>query len=325
MILVADIGGTHSRLGLVEELKPDPVLVQSATFPSREFFRFEDILEQFFASRSQRVSGACLAVAGPVRGGQVRITNLSWNIDADSIRSRLRCDWVRLMNDLEAGAWTIPSLPASSLAVLNPGEPVPGNQAVISAGTGLGEAFLFWDGAVHHPSPSEGSHADFGARSDLEADLARFLRPQFGHVSYERVVSGLGLKHIYEFLRGRTRKAEPAWLSEELTSRDPAVVISEAALSGKSTIADLALDLFVSIYGAEAGNLALKTMAVGGVFLCGSLALAILPRLEQGGFMAAFTDKGRFAEMMSKIPVKVILDPLVGLKGAARAGLQQPP
>lgn len=324
MILVADIGGTHARLGLVEGREDEPVIVQSATFPSREFFRFEDILEQFFASRSQRVSGACLAVAGPVRGDQVRTTNLSWNIDSASIQSQLKCDWVRLINDLEAVAWAIPSLGPHSLAVLNAGEPQPGNQAVISAGTGLGEAFLFWDGTAHHPSPSEGSHADFAGRSDLEMELGKYLRLRFGHVSYERVVSGEGLQNIYQFLRERGRRAEPAWLLVEMASKDPAAVISEAALNGKSQTAILALDLFVSIYGAEAGNLALKTMAVGGVFLAGGIAPAILPRLQQGPFLAAFADKGRFTEMMRRIPVRVILDPLAGLRGAARLGLRPP-
>jgi glucokinase len=244
---------------------------------------------------------------------------LAWVVDARLVAGELGLQAVGLINDLEANAWGIGVLERDDLAVLNAGAPdAEGNQAIISAGTGLGEAGLAWDGTQHRPFATEGGHSDFAPRNHLEMELLDYLLKQFRRVSYERVVSGPGLLNIYRFLRDTGRGEEPAWLAEKLRDQDPGAVVSQAALDGKSDLCVQALDLFVSLYGAEAGNLALKLLATGGVYLGGGIAPKIISKLQDSIFLNAFTAKGRLKPLLQAMPVRVILNDRTALLGAAR-------
>ena len=303
MILAGDIGGTSARLALVDGDVREPAALE--IYRSREHTGLEEMVAAFLADHPAEVKGACFGVAGPVRGGRcVDTTNLAWPVEGDVLARTIGISAVSLLNDLEANAWGIEALGPDDVAVLNDGDPgATGNAAVCSAGTGLGEAGLYWDGERHRPFACEGGHTDFAPRSELEVALWRDLVREFGHVSYERVCSGMGLVHLYTFLAGGCELSGPE--------------ISQAALEGSDETAVQALDLMVSIYGAEAGNLALKVMATGGVYLGGGIPPRILPKLEDGAFMRAFTDKGRFAPLLSRIPVRVILNDRTALMGAA--------
>jgi glucokinase len=278
------------------------------------------MLEAFLAEHTAEIEGACFGVAGPVRDGEcAETTNLAWPVSGPSVARLLGLPRVGLLNDLEANAWGIAALQPDDFGVLNRGDPAArGNAAVISAGTGLGEAGLCWDGQAHRPFATEGGHVDFAPRSELEVELWRFLLPEHGHVSYERVCSGMGLVNIERFLRAHTGVARPAWLEEEMAAGDTAAAVSRAGLERRDALCSQALDLFVEIYGAAAGNLALKLMAVGGIYLGGGIAPKILARLRDGRFMDAFADKGRFRELLERVPVRVILNDRTALLGAAR-------
>jgi glucokinase len=318
MILAGDIGGTSTRLALADVEGGALRLTAEERFPSREHSGLGEIVAKFMAARTTAIECACFGIAGPVRDGRVETPNLPWVIEAASLRAQLRDVPVRLLNDLEANACGVFTLGESDFAGLNTGRPaMNGNAAIISAGTGLGEAGYHWDGLALQPFASEGGHADFAPRNELQVDLWRWLHARYGHVSYERVVSGPGLVNIYAFLRDTARADEPAWLKAEINAGDAAAAISKAALAEASDLAVRALDLFVALYGAEAGNLALKTMATRAVFLGGGIAPKILPRLRRPGFMEAFTDKGRFKAFMEAIPVQVILNDRTALRGAA--------
>ena len=319
MILAGDIGGTSTRIALAHvegrTLSLDPV----ERYASREHPGLGEIVSDFLARHPAPVDRACFGIAGPVRSGRVETPNLPWIIEAAALSRVLRSAPVKLINDLEANAYGVFTLGPDDFEVLNAGDPAPdGNAAILSAGTGLGEAGYHGDGRELHPFASEGGHADFAARSDLEIELFRWLLPRFGgHVSYERVLSGPGLVNVYTFLRDTGRGEEPSKLSEEMRTGDPAAAISTAALRATSPLAVAALDLFVSILGAEAGNLALKMKATRGIYLGGGIAPKILPRLKRSGFLEAFVDKGRFRAFMEAIPVKVILNEHTALRGAA--------
>ncbi|MFQ5877453.1 MAG: glucokinase, partial [Acidobacteriota bacterium] len=290
MILAGDIGGTKTCLALFKGRPGSLALVAEETFASREFAGLGAIARRFLSSRGKaRVDRACFGVAGPVKEGRSRTTNLPWVVDASRLARELAIPSVIVINDLEASAHGIAELRPSDLAVLARGaRGRDGHAAIISAGTGLGEAGLIWDGRRHRPVASEGGHASFAPGSDLEMELLRHLRGRYGHVSWERVLSGPGLHNIYLFLRDTERGAEPAWLAEEVRRGDPAAVISLAALEGRSQLCSDALDLFVGLYGAEAGNLALKMMATAGVYLGGGIAPKILQRLKGQQFLRAF-------------------------------------
>ncbi|MGB9880643.1 MAG: glucokinase, partial [Anaerolineae bacterium] len=297
-----------------------------ATFPSARYPHLEAIVREFLSQVDVPVEHACFGVAGPVVGGRSEITNLSWIIDGRELQKALNLSSVRLLNDLEAIAWAIPLLEPKDLHTLNAGQPIAGGAiAVIAPGTGLGEAFLTWDGTRYRPHATEGGHADFAPTDERQIGLLRYLIERFGHVSCERVCSGLGLPNIYAYLKDSGYAPEPPWLAEKLAAaEDPTPVIVNAALSGEER-ADLCvatLDMFVSILGAEAGNLALKTLATAGVYLGGGIPPRILSALEDGRFMRAFCAKGRHSELMARIPVHVILNPKVALMGAARYGLE---
>ena len=252
------------------------------------------------------------------------MTNLKWELDEKALVKTTGAKQVKLLNDLEATAYGMLHLGPDELKPLNPeGQKHMGNVAVIAAGTGLGEAILFWDGSEYLPSASEGGHSDFAPRTDLEIELLRYLRTRLkGRVSYERVLSGPGLLNIYHFLRDTGHGAEPDWLAEKLKSGDPSATISKLGLTGEEPLCTEALDLFSSIYGAEAGNLALKCLSVGGVFVGGGIAPKILPALERGAFLQSFSDKGRFSPLLKGMELKVSLNPRAALLGAAHYGLR---
>ncbi|MFN7941857.1 MAG: glucokinase [Thermoanaerobaculia bacterium] len=317
MILAADIGGTKTTVAAFAlDLARDSALVVS--YPSREHAGFGEILDDFLARHRPAVEAACVGVAGPVEENRCRATNLPWVVDGDELARRLGLARVRLLNDLEAVAHGIAVLGPEDWLELAPGAPgAGGNRAVIAAGTGLGEAGLFWDGREHHPFATEGGHADFAPRDELEADLLAFLRREHGRVSWERVLSGPGIANLYRFLRDERGEPEPAWLAAEVAAGDAAEVISRHAADGTSPLCVRALDLFVKLYGAEAGNLALQMMASGGLYVAGGIAPKNLDRMRSGAFLAAFRDKGRMRPLLKAMPVRLVLEERVGLLGAA--------
>ncbi len=317
VILTGDIGGTHSRIGIYR-IAPNHSYqsIKERIFPSKQYRGLEEMLQEVLKGCG-RLDGACLGVAAPIVGNRVKLTNLPWVIDQKKLQKRLGVKRFSLINDLVANAYGLRMLKKKDLVVLNQGKKRRGNVALISAGTGLGEAILFWDGRNFHPSPSEGGHVEFGPRSPLEMELLEYLLDRFDHVSYERILTGEGLFRIYQFL-SEVKKLEkdPPWLLEKMERGDPASVISQAARDRESGLCMMALDLFSSIYGAEAGNLALKALAIGGVYIGGGIAPRILWKLREGTFMDAFKEKGRYSRMMEEIPVKVILNERAGLLGA---------
>jgi glucokinase len=319
MILAGDIGGTSARLALFDVRDGRPFSLVEQTYPSREYKGLNEIVSIFAGSSGQKVRAACFGIAGPVQDGRVVTPNLAWVVDSRTLARELDLPSVKLLNDLEANAYGIAALEPQDFVTLNPGAGgATGNAAVISVGTGLGEAGLFWNGTGHQPFACEGGHADFAPRDEFEAELLLWLQAKYGHVSYERVLSGPGLLSIYEFLRDTSKGAEPVELREALRRGDGPAAISAAGLDGRHELCVRALDLFVSFYGAEAGNLALKTMATGGVFVGGGIAPRILEKLKSPVFMAAFTGKGRMKPLLEAMPVRVIMKDTAALLGAAR-------
>lgn len=322
MILAGDIGGTHTRLALFEAKGERLKLVVEQTFPSRERRGLDEIVRDFLTDHEVKVERACFGVAGAVRGGVGKTSNLPWVVDAGELAKLLGIARVALINDLEANAYGLAELEARDFAVIKEGAPdAEGNAAVISAGTGLGEAGLHFEGKNRRPVTSEGGHADFAPRNELEIELLRYLLTKYEHVSYERVLSGPGLLNIYKFLRDTGRAEEPAWLAEEMRSLDPPAVIAQTALDEKSELCAQALEMFASIYGAEAGNLALKVMATGGVFLGGGIAPKIVKKLKDKVLVEAFISKGRMKPLLEAIPVRVIMNDCTALLGAAQSAL----
>jgi glucokinase len=319
LILAGDIGGTKTRLAIFSLDGDKLKAVVENTFSSKQYSGLESVLQEFLSDRDGSVGSACFGVAGPVVDASVKTPNLPWFIDGRQLSKMLNTPAVGLLNDLEAAALGIFTLEPHDFIPLKPGSAQrPANKALIAAGTGLGEAIIYDDGRQYHPIASEGGHADFAPRDDLEIELLRYLMRKFGHVSYERVVSGPGIANVYEFLRESGRYNEPSWFKEKLAaSADPSALISQAALAGEPEICVKALDIFVSVYGAEAGNLALRAKAMGGVYIGGGIAPKIQSKLRDGSFMRAFVEKGRYKEFVSTIPVYLILNEKTALQGAA--------
>ena len=319
MILAGDIGGTHARLAFFDVTDGHFRLVSASVYPSREYAGLDQIVAKFVEASSLRPDAACFGIAGPVRGERVQTSNLPWIIESQRLADELNIKKAVLINDLEASAWGIAALDGNDVVALNQvqGNPV-GNQAVISAGTGLGEAGMYWDGSQYHVFACEGGHADFAPRNELETELLGYLQSRYGHVSYERVASGPGLINVFHFLCDSGRGTAPQWLANEMSNGDPAAAISRAGVAGKCPLCEQAVDIFVSVYAAEAGNLALKLMATGGVYLGGGISPKMLPKLTQPQFMQVFTDKGRLRDLMESIPVRVIVNDQAALLGAAR-------
>lgn len=318
MILAGDIGGTKTNLAYFDVEKGKLVVRQAKSYPSQEFPSLAAILKEFRKENAGSLNGAAFGIAGPVVDGHCRLTNLSWEIDRDELRKELGIPTVELINDLQATAYGTLHLAENEKLMLQTGRPqANGAIAVIAAGTGLGEGALIWDGKGYRAVASEGGHADFSPRNELEAALLLFLAKKYGHVSWERILSGPGIISLYEFLAAHDGTAAPRWLTEAFAREDPAAVISKAGIEGKDPTCVKALDLFVSLYGAEAGNLFLKFLGTGGVFIGGGIAPKILAKMKDGLFVQNFRAKGRFDKMLGEIPISVILNDRIALVGAA--------
>jgi len=323
MILAGDIGGTNARLAYFQAQNGHLRLISERVFPSREHHELGEIVSQFLKDSGTRPEVACFGIAGPVRNGRVETSNLPWVIEQSKLAMQIELPATLLINDLEASAWGIGGLSANDLVPLNQiSGPAAGNQAVIAAGTGLGQAGMFWDGTRHHVFACEGGHCDFAPQSDLQIELLRFLQARFGHVSYERILSGPGLVNVYEFLRDARHEKETPEVAAQMQTDDAAAAISRAALAGSCPLSEKSLDLWIAVYGAEASNLALKVMATGGLFLTGGISPKILAKLHGPTFMQAFLDKGRLRPLVESIPVQVVTNQNAGLLGAARCGAQ---
>jgi glucokinase len=317
VILAGDIGGTKTVLALCDDAL---AIVRQEVYPCADYPSLEAILDRFVQPDERgRLGAACFGVAGPVVGATAKITNLTWTIDADRIARQLGGVPVALLNDLQATALGTLVLPDTAFAVLQPGpRAADATIAVLAPGTGLGEAMLVATGGVYRALPSEGGHADFAPGSDEEIELLRYLRGVHGpHVSYERVLSGAGLGDLYSFVRHATGSAEPAWLSQEIAGHDRNAVISRVGLEGRDPACTRALELFVEILGAEAGNMALRGLATGGVVIGGGIPPKILPALQHPRFTERFNAKGRFSAWTRGLPVRVALEPRAALFGAA--------
>ncbi len=324
MILAGDVGGTKTLLALFDP-GPPLRLARLETYRSAAYESLEAMVDAFLRGGGAPPAAAAFGVAGPIVGQAAVLPNLAWAVDAARLAARLALPAVTIVNDLEASAWALEALAPAGAVTLLPGAPAAvGHQAVISAGTGLGEAVLLRDGALRIPVPTEAGHADFAPRTDLEIELLRWLRDRFGRVSWERIVSGPGIANVHAFLAEAGRGAEPAPVAEAIrAAADPAAEIASAALGGRSERCALALDVFAGAYGAEAGNLALRALATGGVFLGGGVAPKLLPWLRREPFRRAFLDKGRLSSLVAATPVKVILDERAGLLGAARRAAEE--
>ena len=327
MLLAGDVGGTKTRLAIFSPEKGPLEPLQEATFRSRDYPSLRSIVAEFLDEVRVPVERASIGVAGPVINDRVSTTNLAWRIDARELQTDFDLESVRLLNDLAAIAQAVPRLTPDYLYALNEGKPVSGGTiGVIAPGTGLGEAFLAWDGGRYRTHASEGGHVDFGPTDDLQLELLAFMRRRRDHVSYERVCSGLGIPNLFAFVTESGRAEKPGWLAEQLAAAaDPTPVIVTAAMDEERPCRACVetLNLFISILGAEAGNLALKVMATGGIYIGGGIPPRILGPLGEPRFMEAFVDKGRFCDLMADIPVHVILDPKVALLGAACYGFDE--
>jgi len=321
MILAGDVGGTKVHLALYNFEAGRLVPVRDHKFPAGQYPSLDSVVEAFLTDPEEKkqIVAACFGCPGPVRDGRLKLTNLPWVLDVRLLQPSLGIEHIFLINDLEANGYGIPELVPESIFTLHQGDPAAeGHQGLIAAGTGLGEALLIWDGKNHRPIPSEGGHCDFAARNDREIALLSYLRRTLnGRVSFERVVSGLGIKNVYAYLRDVEKLDEPAWLKHRLETEDPNAVIGKCAEDGSSSICFETMKIFTAAYGAEAGNIALKVLATGGMWLGGGIAPKILKTLQNGAFTAAFLDKGRLSPLLQSIPVRVILDDRCALLGAA--------
>jgi len=317
-VLAGDIGGTKTHLAVFEVEGTRPETLSEHSYPSGEYASLDAIVRDFLDRADADCRQACFGIAGPVQHGRVETTNLPWVIEARAMAAGFGFDTVSLMNDLQANAWGIDALDDDDFCLLSAGHAdTAGNASIIAAGTGLGEAGLYWDGRRHWPFASEGGHADFSPHSDLEIALLEYLRERFGHASWERVVSGPGLVSLHDFLCIHRGVAVPAWLNDEMAAGDAAAAISGAALDERDAICAEALDLFVHLYGVEAGNHALKIMAAGGIYIGGGIAPRILDKLKGPLFMQGLLSKGRMRPLLEGMPVRVILNDRTALYGPA--------
>jgi glucokinase len=316
MLLAGDIGGTKTLLGLFEPAAPRPAPIAVRSFATLDYASLPAMVTEFLrdaAPPGRSVDGACFGVAGPIIGDSATLTNVPWRVEARAIAERFGLRHARLLNDLEAMAYGVPVLDASEVHVLQAGEALPeGNVGLIAAGTGLGEALLHNVGGRLIPAASEGGHADFAARTEREIALLRDITARYGRADVERVVSGHGLLNIFRVAHARACEA-----AVDLDSPDAPAHISAAALQRRCAACVETLDLFVEAYGAEAGNLALRGVTTGGVFVGGGIAPKILPALTGGAFVKAFSAKPPLADVLARMPIKVILNAETGLLGAA--------
>ena len=324
IILAGDIGGTKTNMAFFEIQNGKLVATVEEQYVSRDYASFDDLAKRFLREHPRQADYACLGVAGPCRHGRCKAMNLPWVVDAKKLRIELNVPSVIVINDLEATAYSIAVLPPEDFAVIQPGaSDADGNAAVIAAGTGLGEAGLLWDGHRHRPFACEGGHSDFAPRNPLEAGLFEFLRNESGHVDWECVLSGPGLRNLYRYLRNLPDAKPSQTVADEMRTNDPSAVISRAALADQCPVCVAALNLFVSLYGAEASNLALKMMATGGMYIGGGIAPKILKAMTGGIFTDAFVDNGRLRSVLEQIPIHVILTDKAALLGAAQCARRE--
>src|SRR6202140_4063017 len=325
VILAGEIGATRTRLAAFETEGNRLQCVVEKTYMSQQRDGLSGILAEFIKTEGIPVHSACLGVAGPVRAGRSKISNLPWIIDSRELAKQLKLNSVGLLNDLEAYAYGIDALESKDFVSLSEGaEDAEGNRAVISARTGLGMAGLYWDGFRHHPFACEGGHADFAPRNALQTELLVYLQKKYGRISCERILSGPGIKNIYDFLRDTHKAEEPEWLRTQMSAApDPPALISQMALAGKSAICDQTLAIFVSVFGAQAGNCALNFMSTGGIFIGGVIAGKIVPKMKDPVFLESFLDKGRMETILKDMPVKIVSNDNAGMIGAARYTLIQ--
>ncbi|MFN0158369.1 MAG: glucokinase [Bacteroidota bacterium] len=324
MILAGDIGGTKTNLAYFSIKDGTLESHTLASYPSQQHGSLRDIVVRFIADNPAPVTASAFGIAGPVMNGRSEATNLPWIVDASELATALNLKHVSLLNDLSATAYGILRLSEKDKFMLNPGKaelhaPI----AIIAAGTGLGEGGLVWNGTEYRTLASEGGHTDFAPRNELEMDLLRFLLKRYDRVSYERIISGPGLYNIYEFLRTRATSPEPQWLKDQIASGDPSAAVSRAATEQKDMVCADALEIFISLYGAEAGNLALKLLSTGGVYVAGGIAPKIITQIQQGSFMKSFAQKGRFTNLLKNMPVSIVLDDKAALLGAAHYALME--
>jgi glucokinase len=318
-VLAGDIGGSNARLALVRVFGERTEIVQTAIYPSQAHDGLDEIVRLFVKGDRIEFDVVSIGVPGPVRKGRAKTTNLPWIVDRDRLQTSLGVPTL-VLNDLEAAAWSLSSPADDHLEVILEGDPAEGNRALISPGTGLGEAGLFWDGRQHHPFASEGGHGDFAPADELERALLVELSERYDHVSWERLVSGPGLVALHEFLCRREGRSPTSCAVSELEDhREAAPAITRGARDGSCEICAASLERFCELLAAEAGNLALKMLAMGGLFIGGGIAPDILPELRKGAFESRFTAKGRMSELVASMPVYVILDEAASLRGAARA------
>jgi glucokinase len=322
VILAGDVGGTKCNIALFAEKNGKLHVVFKQRFASKDFARFDLIIKEFTRQAAphltdEKVRAAGFGVAGPVINNRIHATNLPWVIEADSLSKELEVKTIALMNDLGATGHSLDHLPAEDFVVLNQGTPVEGaTRALLGAGTGLGQSILFWDGDRYRVVPSEGGHSDFAPHTDEQIELLKFMRKRYPQVSWELILSGRGFRTIHEFLSSTVK--HPIFDDPDA---DPAPFITKAGLSKECPVCVQTLDLWTAIYGAEAGNLALKVLALGGVYVAGGIAIKILPKMQDGTFFKAFRDKWHFGEMLNNIPVSVVLNESAPLIGAAYEAL----
>ena len=324
MILAGDVGGTKVHLSLYSFAGGNLVKLREEKFPAAEYPCLDDVVKTFLAKgqeKREEIVASCFGCPGPVRDGRLKLTNLPWELDARDLQRNLGIEHIFLINDLEANGYGIPELAKDQIHTLHEGDPAGvGHRGLISAGTGLGECVLIWDGKLrrHQPIPSEGGHVDFSPRNEREIALLNYLRRTLnGRVSFERVVSGLGIRNVYAFLRDDQKMDEPAWLRDRMASEDPNAVIGTCAEEGSSEICVETMNIFAAAFGAKAGNLALTLLSAGGIYLGGGIAPKVLQVMGNGKFTEAFLDKGRMTPILETVPVRVILDDTCALLGAA--------
>jgi glucokinase len=325
MILAGEIGATKTRLAAFESEGNKLTTVVEKVYLSQQESSLPNVITNFVKTEGIPVHSACFGVAGPVRGKTSKISNLAWVINADELARLLKLKSVGLINDLEAYAYGIDGLESKDFVTLSEGaEDATGNRAVISARTGLGVAGLYWDGFRHHPFACEGGHSSFAPGNALEIELLQYLHAKHGRVSCERVLSGPGIRSIFEFLRDTSKEQEPGWLKDQLASApDVPALISKLALERKAAICEKTLSIFVGVYGSQTGDCALTFMSTGGIFVGGSIAAKILPLMQAPNFMQSFLAKGRMESLLKDVPVKIVLNDNSGMLGAARYTLIQ--